>query len=254
MKANPKAGTELANWDEELAKEAVEAAGAEKMPGGQFISFQGGVISIGGEAVKDNKLRVIVLDSVYENDYFVGGFNPDKPKSPVCFALSRTEEGMAPHELSMDKQHDTCLGCPQIAWGTARRDGKKAKGKACQQRRRLALLSAESLSAGAIKDGQVLYARVPVTSVRGWSYYVKGLSENMKRPPWSVITEIAEVPNKKTQFTVTFTMVGAVPNEYLGAMKERQKLVSKEIMFPYEAQAEEEEEVVEEKPRGKQRY
>lgn len=258
MKANKNAGTAIANWDEELAKDAVADSERMQMPGGSFISFQGGVISIAGQEVADNKLAAVVLDSVYENDYYVGAFIPDKPASPVCFALNRLKEEMAPHDQSVDKQHETCLGCPQSVWGTGRRsDGSKSKGKACQNRMRLGFISAADLSAGGVKDGEALFARLPVTSVNAWLYYVKGLQENLKRPAWSVITELSLLPSKKNQFNVTFTVKDMVPNEYLAAIKDRHVAMRKDIMFPYTGGSttqEEEAPVVQEQPKKRARY
>lgn len=254
MKANKNAGTEITNWSEELAKLAVEDSERMQMPGGSFISFQGGVITIAGNEVDGDKLPIVVLDSVYENDFYQGNYVPDKPASPVCFALSRTDEAMVPHEKSVDKQNDTCFGCPHMVWGTARRqDGSKGKGKACQSRMRLGFISANDLSAPGIKDGEALFARLPVTSVKAWAYYVKGLAESLKRPPWSVITEMALMKSKKNQFNVTFTVKDMVPNEYLTAVKERHLQMEKDIMFPYTGGSVAEE-VVPEEPKKRARY
>jgi hypothetical protein len=241
MKANKSAGTALVNWEEELAKEAAEDSARTQMPGGQFISFQGGVLSIGGQELAEDSVPIVVLDFVYEHDYFAGAYVPDKPQSPVCFALSRDGKDMAPAPESVDKQHDTCLGCPHLVWGTARgNDGSKRKGKACQERVRLAFLAGNELSAGGIADGESLFARLPVTSVKGWNYYAKGLQENMKRPVWSVITELKLQKSKKNQFNVVFTMKDLVPDEYLRAVKTRHDAMVKDIMFPYTGAATEE--------------
>lgn len=219
----------LAKWDEELAKYAAEVAEAEQMPTGSFVSLKGGVLSIAGNPVKDNKLKVIIVDHVYENDFYDEDFDPDQPQPPVCYAFGRTEDELRPHEKASEPQHDQCAGCAKNVFGSA----PKGKGKACKNSRRLALISADGLSADSIRDGEVVYLKLPVTSTKGWAYYVKGLHATLKRPPFGVITEIALVPDPKTQFKVSFNVVGPVPDSVMGAVMERRAKVQEEIMFPY---------------------
>lgn len=198
--------TALANWDEELAKHATEASEKEVI-GGKSLSAKSGILNIAGEPVEGNKLKVIVLASVFQNAFYEDKFDPDNVQSPTCAAVAEEDEQLAPAETVEFKQHDTCDGCPQNAWGTA----DTGKGKACKNGRRLALLSGDDISAQALRDGEMLTFGLPVTSTKGWALYVKGLASNFKRPPFAVVTEIGAVPDAKTQFRITFRVLEQIP-------------------------------------------
>lgn len=219
----------MTKWEEELAKHATEAADKEQMPTGSFVSIRGGVMTIAGQPIKDNKVKVVIVDHVYENALYSGDYDPDAPQPPSCYAFGRDEKELAPHEKSSEPAHESCEGCPNNVFGSA----DKGKGKACKNTRRLALVSADGLSEDSVRDGELVYMKLPVTSTKGWAFYVKGLAAQMKRPPFGVITEIAVIPDPKTQFKVAFRVVEAVPNEVMGAVMERREKVMEEIMFPY---------------------
>jgi hypothetical protein len=219
----------LANWDEELAKAAADVASKEQMPTGSFVSLKSGVMSIGGSPIKDNKLEVVIIDHVYENTFYEGDFDPDNPQPPACYAFGRTEEELKPHEKSSGPVHDQCQGCDNNVFGSA----EKGKGKACKNTRRLALISADGLSPDSIKDGQVVYLKLPVTSTKAWSMYVKSLAAVFKRPPYGVVTEISVLPDAKSQFKVVFNRVDNIPAQLAAALMARKEKIAEEIMFPY---------------------
>ena len=221
--------TALAKWDDELAKFAEEVSSKEQMPGGSFLSFKAGQISIAGTPVKGNSLQVIIMDSIFENCLYEGDYDADNPQPPSCYAFGREDADLKPHEEATDPKCEQCAGCPMNDWGSS----EKGKGKACKNTRRLAIISANGLSPESVENGELLFARLPVTSVKGWCYYVKSLAATLKRPPFGVVTEISSVPDAKTQFKVTFTPVGPVPNEVVGAIMERRKAVQEQIAFPY---------------------
>lgn len=217
--------TALANWDEELAKHAT-AASEKEVIGGKQLSARAGILNIAGEPVAGNKLRVIVLASVFQNTFYEGKFDPDNVQSPSCAAVAEEEEQLAPTEVVEFKQHDTCIGCPQNVWGTA----DTGRGKACKNGRRLALLSGDDTSASSLRDGEVLTFGLPVTSVKGWALYVKGLASNFKRPPFAVITEIGAVPDPKTQFRITFKVLDQIPGSVGGLIMKRREEALKDLL------------------------
>lgn len=222
-------GTAITKWEAELAKHAADVAAAEQMPTGQFVSIRAGVLTIGGQPVKDNKVKVVIIDHVYENALYRGDYDADNPQPPHCFAFGRNEKELAPHEEAYEPANEACEGCPNNVFGSA----DKGKGKACKNTRRLALISADGLSPDSVQDGELVYMKLPVTSTKGWAYYVKGLFAAYKRPPFAVVTEVAVVPDPNSQFKVTFTYVGMVPDNVMGAIMERREKVMAEIMFPY---------------------
>ena len=63
-KAEP--GTAVAAWQAELNALTVQTAEVEK-PSGNWVSFKGGMLSIGGTPMKGNKVPCVVVHSIFEN-------------------------------------------------------------------------------------------------------------------------------------------------------------------------------------------
>lgn len=229
--AVPRQGGALvkAKWEKEMAALAVQEAEKEVLTG-QFISIKGGVMTLAGQRLADNKVKVVVIDHIFENAYYVGKYDPDNPSPPVCFAFGREEEAMVPHDDSAEKQNDACGGCPMNAFNS---DPDGGKGKACKNGRRLALLSASELTPEAIKRGEIAYLKVPPTSLKGWAYYLKALAGTYQRPAFGVVTEIGVVPDPQSQVRVTFNMVEVLDPKVVKAIMERRQEVAQQIDFPY---------------------
>jgi hypothetical protein len=229
-----KGPTGLANWEQKLAEAAVVENASEAMPGGQFIKTRGGFFKIGDQLVKDNKLNVSVLAHRYENAWYSDKFDPDNPKPPDCFALGTDEEEMRPHEKSTLPQggpDGRCATCPKNKWNS---DPEGGKGKACKNVRRLAILSSDGMTPDSIKNGEVLYIKPPVMSVKFWSTYLKTITNVLKRPLWSVATQIGARPDPKATYVLTFQHLGNI-NEpaLLSALEARKAEVETQIEFPY---------------------
>lgn len=250
--AAPKS-TGMTVFEEEMAKEAEDAAAKER-PASGMISLRGGVMTYQEQPIKDNTFLAVILDSVHENRFYTERFDPENPSSPVCFALSGTGDSMAPHELSVEKQHETCEGCPRLEWGSALNG---SRGKACGEVRRLAVIPVSALeSAEAVKTSELAVLKVPVTSVKNWANYVNNVRNMHRRPPYGMVTEIKLVPDAKTQFKLLFSAKGLVDSdELLGAIRERRASVQNVLMVPYEQQAEAEEETSKpQKKAGRKKY
>lgn len=217
-------GTEVANWQAELAKMAVAVADAEK-PSGMWVSFQGGRLKIGGTPMKDDKAKIVVVNSVFENQLYEGKYDPDNPQSPVCYALADTEDDLKPHKDSEKPQAKTCAECPHNVWGS---DPGGGRGKACKNVRRLAIISADDLDK--VPKADVAIAKLPVTSVANWSSYANQIANVLKVPPLAVITEISVEPNAKTIFQVNFALMdkitdGAVIQALLNKRKDTMEMI-----------------------------
>lgn len=231
-------GTSMVAWEERLRQEAQVAAAIEENvgSGGSFISTKGGRLMFEGAEIPGNKMNVVILDHILENNLFAGRYDPDTPASPVCFSLGRDENELAPHENSPEPQHDTCRGCPMNEFGTA----DTGKGKACKNSRRLALITEGDLED--IENAKVSYLKLPVTSVKGWAGYVRQLHTTLGRPPFGVVTEISLVPDPKTQFKMQFKLVEQIDSaESFEALFTKKDAVAQEIAFPYQPREEEEE-------------
>lgn len=246
-KTNSKNGaqtTALANWEEELAKQAEAAAEQEASTGGgQFFSLRGGTLSLNDAPLPNNEVAVVIVDSILENAYYDSDYDPDNPSGPTCYAFGRDEDEMGPDPANVEKpQSELCSECPMNEWGSADR----GRGKACRNRRRLALVPAGDFD----RDGgfepyedpehflkaEVAYLALPPTSLNSFGSYVKQLAGALRRPPHAVFTRVAVVQDAKSQFKVTFENLGLVPNELIPPLMQRNEEVKSLIEFPYPKQ------------------
>lgn len=252
----------IVKWDEELAKDAEASAAQEaNSGGGQFFSVKGGTLTWNDAPVPGNQMGVIILDSIFENIFYEGKFDPDNMTGPTCFAFAREDKDLTPHALVIEaenQQHDSCTGCPMNEWGSA----DTGKGKACKNTRRLGLIPAGTFNQAGkfepIEDVEhfatsaVGFMKLPVTSVKGYAGYVKQIAGALKRPPHGIITKVKVVPDGKTQFKVIFEAISNLPNEVMAEVMKRRTEVKAVIDFPYTPRDEEaEKEKPAAKPAGK---
>lgn len=218
----------------ELAKFAQEDLEKESKVGGgiPWVTTANGVMKFQDTPIPGNKIEAVILTDAFERHFYTERYNPSKPASPACFALSTTGEDMAPHSNVAKPCNGTCLGCANDAWGSA----EIGDGKACKEVRRLALLASSDLE-GDILSAQLAYLKLPVTSVKGYSSYVKLLGTVAKLPVFAVRTEISLERDPKTQFKFIFKNLGVVPEEKLGALIQKREAARAEIMTPYSAMA-----------------
>lgn len=221
-----------AKWDEILAKHAVAAAAIEK-PSLENISVRGGYMTMNGQPVKDSELDCVIIASVFENQYYdpTKPFDPDNLQNPICFAQSLDGEDMVPSEKSVQKQADTCAECPHMQWKS---DPIRKKGKACKEKRKLALLPASQLKEGAVKKASMAVLSLAVTSTKNWSNYVNLLRDEFQRPPFAMLSTVRSRPHPRYQLEVTFDQKGLVHDEFIGAIMDRIPAAQEVMMQPYE--------------------
>jgi hypothetical protein len=196
------------------------------------------VLSVDGDPVKGNMLRLVVVGAVHENVYYPGRFDPDTPQAPTCYAFADSaaddpEASMKPHPEAEDPQADACAECENNIMGSA----DTGRGKACKNSRRLCVVTEDALeSAEALKAAEVRLLKVPVTSVKGWAQYVRNtLGEDLGLPYYGVVTEVSCTPDPKTQYKVLFSLGEAIEfdAQLWGAMKAKTAEVAKLLVAPY---------------------
>lgn len=260
---------QLTKWDEQFAAMAAEYAGAEKS-GGSFISTQAGVLSFEGDPLPGNQMLTVILDVVRERTFYTDRYDASREHNapPVCYAFARMdepEEAMAPHpsmQADLDyfqPQNDICKTCPHNEWGTS----DTGRGKACSERRRLALLPAgyfmpkrgsRDLEAHVFdteehyRTADIAFLKLPVMSVKHYGRYVAQLASQHRRPPLGVITRIYIEPDPKAQFTVRYEMMDLLPPELYEVIMARHQEAKDSIIFGYTPPSGEQEQ-----PRGKAR-
>lgn len=221
-----------------LAAHAKDVAEAEKVTT-SAISMRGGVMTWQGKPVPGNKMTVIVVATSYENTWYSKRFDPNKLTSPACFAQSLTDDGMVPHENSVLKQSDDCASCPLHQWGS---DPGGGRGKACKEIRKLAIIPAYD-DVDELTTAEIATIKVPVMSVKEWSAYANERATVDKLPYWAFLTEVAPVPDPRSQFRITFKKAGVLPDEAsVRAVMARIAQAQNLLMTPYEPMQEDEEE------------
>ena len=237
--------TAVANWEQELEKQAQVAFGMAQSAGGdaQFFSIRGGQLTFGGMPIPGNQMGVVILDAILENVFYDGKFDPEQPAPPVCFAFGRDAADMTPHEVVVEAgqaQNDMCKGCRHNEWGSA----ETGRGKACRNTRRLAIIPAGTIDVNTgrfepfnypeqFERGAVGYLKVPPTSGKGFDTYVKQVAEALKRPPHGIYTRIVVKPDAKTQVAVTFEPLAPLPMEIVQVTMRRHTEVGDAIEAPY---------------------
>lgn len=198
-----KPGKAVVNWEEKFATIAKDSMAGIDLPTAKWLSIKSGVLSYGGAEVPDNQLRCIIVGWAFENQYYVGRFDANNPSSPVCYAFGTDADEMVPHEKASDPQCGSCAECPYNEYES---DPKGGKGKACKNVVRLALIAESDLED--LDKAEVVYLKVPVTSVKNFKYYAaKELKTVLKRPMWSVLTLLDVAPDDTNAVKVTFSFI-----------------------------------------------
>lgn len=225
------------NWEQEMAAEAQAVAKTER-PSVNKINFQSGVMTYMDNALPDNELDGIIVAHVNEHVFYKDKWKPNVVTPPACFALGLPGEEMIPHDVVPEPIGQTCANCDYFQWGS---DLEGGRGKACKERRRLAVLpNVDSIDE--IAEAEMATMSLPVMSVRNWANYVNKLSATVQRPPWGVLTKIKLVPDSKSQFRVTFDAVEPLASDFLPAVHARIEGATSALLTPYDMVPQEEQE------------
>ncbi len=177
-----KAVQSMAALEKQMAVHATGAKARINQPAGINIGIRNGKFTYKQEVI-GRTLRVCVINFVHTNAWYDTLFDPESPTPPACFAMSDDGLDMAPEDVSPDRQSDVCNGCKQNAWGSA----DIGRGKACKNQYRLACIApAKDEDAS---ETEIAVLTLPPTSLKNWDHYVRGLEDQLNRPPYGVITE-----------------------------------------------------------------
>lgn len=256
---NTRGNNTVVDWEKQMEADAAIATAQESLSGGgQFIGLRSGVLTFNGAAMPNNELRCVVLDNIFENVYYEEEFDQDNPGAPRCFAYGRfdigtkkingidvledstADGGMAPHHSVLNPVHTDCASCPMNQFGTS----KTGRGKACSNRRRLALIpvlgtmkkGTFQINVGDIEHYQtaaLAYLKTPVTSAKIFGAYVSQVAASLKRPPYGVFTRIFVTPGGDNQFTVNFESIDNIPSSLGKIIMQRHEEAETAIVFPY---------------------
>lgn len=240
-----KAPEDMEAWEKELFDDAQRATEQEAgVGGGSFFSIRAGVLSLNGNQIPNNEIAVAILDSVLLKTFYAEKFDPDTMAAPTCYAFSRDPSDVAPFKDVAKPCAAKCSECPNNVFGTA--DGGKRRGKACADRRRLAVIAAGTMVGGtfhpttdakALEKAEIAFFTVPPTSLNDFANYVRGLKANYQRPPYAVFTLIKVKPDPKKQVAVEFTMLAAAAKDAVPVLSARHHEAEEKIIFPFPSAA-----------------
>lgn len=218
------------NWEEQMKADAKAQLSAER-PALAIMSLKSGVMSIGDEAVPGNEIDAIIVASIAENTYYSTRYDPNVRTNPDCYALGEGKAtDLVPYEQSKNRQHTDCASCPMFEWGS---DPNGGRGKACKERRRMAMIPADGAS-------EMVLLSIPPTSLKNWANHVARVVATTGMSTAGVVTKIKVVPSAKNQFEVTFAVVGNVPHEHLQTVMSRKDEALQIMLQPYPEVEEEE--------------
>lgn len=198
------------NWESKFMEEAEEIIVQEAEPGLKAISTQGGVMKVDRVPFQGNKFLCVVIGDVFENAFYTTSYDPQNLTPPVCYAFSDIGEDMRPHADAKEPKNSDCATCYNNQWHTA----EKGVGKACTNIRKLGIVIigkwnlkqngydiVENVNA---YKGQVYSLKVPPTSLKSFSTYKRSVADSIKRPLYSVLTEVECIPGSPA-FKLNFT-------------------------------------------------
>lgn len=170
------------------------------------------------------EIEAIIVDAYPEapknsKQYYEGGYTGEENKGPTCFSY----DGMRPHRDSEKPQNSVCATCPMNEWNSKINSRTGQGGKACQDRKRLAIIIPD------ISLESVFLLNVPPGSLKPLSEYAKELSQNVignRRIETSdVITRISFGDFKN----LIFKPVGFIDENIYNAIQELDREDKKDI-------------------------
>jgi hypothetical protein len=234
-----KQSTNVINWEEEMARQARAVAKTER-PSINKINFQSGVMTYMDNAVPDNKLDCIIVASAWENVYYTEKYKQGVVSPPKCFALGVPDGEDPPHMVAHDSVPDSpgpvCISCPMFKFNS---DPEGGRGKACKERRRLAVIPSVT-DPEMVEKAEMAVMSIPVMSIKNWANYVNTVAIQHNRPAWGMLSRVSLVPDKKSQFKVTFESLEPLDTSFLGAISSKIPMATQALLTPYEMEAKEE--------------
>lgn len=204
-KKNASKSKELStNWQDQLAVHAKEGkAPKEKATTGDWISTKGGKFKLGNVTL-GTELDCVVVGWNFEKCYYDTDYDPDNISSPACAALGYDEDELAPSDDAANKQCDSCIDCPMNEWESA----AKGKGKACSDRRRLALVVA-----GKDDKMELKGLSIAPTSLPSWKGFINELETLGIHPMQAAVNISFDDDSEYAQPPLVFEFVNEVTSD-----------------------------------------
>ena len=162
-KKTSKRNLPVVGWQQQLATHAKDGkAPKEKALTGDYITAKNGKFMLGNVKL-GTELDCVVIAYNFEKVYYDADYVEGEAQSPACAALSYDEDEMV---ISADVPNQQCEDCTEC-WANEWESAKVGKGKACADRRRLALVVA-----GKDDKMELKILNIPPTSLKSWKGYI----------------------------------------------------------------------------------
>lgn len=148
-----------------------------------------------GEAEQDQPVRVVILGSVFRQNYYSDKYDPENPSPPVCFAMNKDYSLLQPDPASPKRQHDgPCATCRWNIMGSATREGGSRFARECVARRRLAILLLDDKA----DDPVVGTVEISASALAPFSRHLKAaMARYQVAYPSMLVTELKVTIDKK---------------------------------------------------------
>lgn len=205
MAAKKKTKELATNWQQALADNAkVGKAPKEKALSGDWISIKGGKFSLGGVKI-GNELDCVVVAWNFEKIRYDGDYVEGETSSPACQALGYDEDTLVAFDESPNKQNDDCETCWANEWGSNEEGGK---GKACADRRHLALVVAGKNDKMELKG-----LNIPPTSLKNWKEFLNELEMLGIHPMQAAVNIHFDEDSTAAQAPLVFEFVSEIKTD-----------------------------------------
>jgi hypothetical protein len=176
-------------------------------PSSARISTAGKLFTLPDGRTSQGPLSLVTLDWRITHAYYTGIYDPAKPKSPDCWAISETVNCAPDPAKVKTPKHSSCNSCPFNEYGSA------GRGKACKETRRLAVAPLDAQ----VGDKPFLLEASP-TAIKSFEGLVTALAAK-GLTPLEVVTEVG-FKSDATYPTLVFAPAAALTDEQLATMFE----------------------------------
>lgn len=158
-----------------------------------------------GDPVSSLKVVLLKGRAKPSKEYYSSVYSAENEGAPVCASV----DGEKPDAGVPEPQAKSCAICPKNAWGSRVTENGSSKGKACQDKRRIAVVSPASLTED--DEPEALLLRVPPDSLKALAEYATKLRRHGLQP-FMVVTKLGFEPGLPYP-KLTFTPVQAISDD-----------------------------------------
>ena len=185
------ASTELSVIQKEiLAAKQQQTSQVEALSGNKIkVSRQGFTFPDGQTAASE--MVCVIVEFGSQNRYYDTPYNENNPTPPACWAANKAVKELAPDDSVEDPQSTSCSTCPMNEFGS------NGKGKACSNRRFLAVLPPD-----ADEGDDLMLLDISPMSLKNFDAYIHKLDSKYGKIPVEVETTVRISPNSPTNYAI----------------------------------------------------